>query len=158
MFPVYATGALGPWFTKGNLPATAQLFKDLTDAWNASPVSSSFKKLYPRQRPFLVDARVQPCVERPDTGSYPSGHTTLAFIWAGVLAEIFPEKRTELFDCAHRAAWGRVLGGVHFPSDLVGGRVLAAAVVAEMKKSAAFQAAVAKCRAEAQPLLLKKAA
>jgi hypothetical protein len=31
-------------------------------------------------------------------------------------------------------------------------------VVAELKKSAAFRAAVEKCRAEAQPFLVKKAA
>jgi acid phosphatase (class A) len=159
MFPVYATGVpFGPWFTRENLPSLAQLFKDEGEDWSACRWSKADKTLYPRMRPFLVDARVQPCVNRPDSGSYPSSHAILAFVWAGVLSEIFPEKRTELFDCAHRAAWGRVLGGVHFPSDLVGGRVAAAAIVAQLKKSAAFQAAVEKCRAEAQPFLPKKAA
>ena len=81
----------------------------------------------------------------------------LAELDAGVLAEIFPEKRTELFDFAHRAVWGRVFGGVHFPSDLVGGWMLAEPLVSEFGKSAAFRAQVEKCRAEMAPFVTKAA-
>ena len=48
---------------------------------------------------------------------------------------------------------------MHFPSDLEGGRLLAAAIVAEELKNAAFRAVLEKCRAEAVALgILKKAA
>jgi hypothetical protein len=40
----------------------------------------------------------------------------------------------------------------------MGGRLLAEAALAELKKSPAFHAAVEKCRAEAEPFFLKKAA
>ncbi len=137
---------IGAWFTRANLPQTAALLKDVDE--DRHEVTEVAKNLFARARPWVVDARVQPCVNKPSNDSYPSGHTASIFTRAGVLAEIFPEKRTELFDFAHRAAWGRVFAGVHFPSDVVGGRMLAEPFVAELRKSAAFQAQVEKCRAE----------
>ena len=101
---------------------------------------------------------MQPCVALPANDSYPSGHAYGAYLRAAVLAEIFPEKRAEIFDRARYVAWGRVIGGVHFPTDLEGGRRLAEAGFAELKKSATFRAALEKCRAEAAGLRLKKAA
>lgn len=147
---------LGAWFTKDKLPATAAFLKDILDDVNA--VSEGTKKLYARPRPPQVDPAVQPCVAVPKSASYPSGHSTRAFVWAGVLAEIFPEKRAELFEHAHRVAWSRILGGVHFPTDVVGGRRLADAIVAELKKNPEFTAALEKVRAEVAPFMVKKAA
>ncbi len=147
---------LGAWFTRENLPRTAEFLRDVTDDVNA--VGALTKILHARPRPPLVDARVTPVVGLPASGSYPSGHATRAYVWALALAEIFPEQREALLERAHRASWGRVIGGVHFPSDTISGRILAEAVMAELKKSAAFRAAVGECRAEAQPFLMKKAA
>ena len=45
-----------------------------------------------------------------------------------------------------------VQAGVHFPSDLVGGWLLADAIVAEIKKSAAFQARLKAVQAEVTAL------
>jgi acid phosphatase (class A) len=154
---VFANAAvLGGWFTKENLPATAELFKNIGEDVRA--LGEQAKKVHLRDRPFKFDARVQPCVTASDTNSYPSVHATSAFVWAAVLAEIFPEKQAELFERAHRMAWSRVLGGVHFPSDVVGGRLLAEALVAELKKNAAFAAALERARAEVVPWQRKKAA
>ncbi len=147
--------ALGPWFTEANLPATAVLVKAATG--DLRPVSREIKKVYDRPRPPKVDGRIQPTVPLPTSGSYPSGHTLHIFVEAGVLAEIHPECREALMARAHRAAWGRIIGGVHFPTDVVGGRLLAAMIVADMKQNVAFRQAVAACRREAEPFLLKKA-
>jgi len=147
---------LGAWFTKENLPKTAAFFAAVTEDANA--VGALTKKFFSRQRPPQVDAAVQPCVEVPASASYPSGHVTRAFVWAAVLAEIFPEKRPELLERAHRAGWARVIGGVHFPTDVIGGRLLADAIVAELKKSEAFRAGVETCRAEAAALRARKKA
>ena len=147
---------LGAWFAKEKLPLTAALFKNLGD--DVYAVGEAAKNLHLRLRPYRADARVQPCAERPTSNSYPSRHAMFAFVWAGVLAELFPEKRAELFERAHRAAWGRIIGGVHFPSDTVGGRLLAEAFMAECNKSAAFRAALEQARAELAPWRMKKAA
>jgi acid phosphatase (class A) len=69
----------------------------------------------------------------------------------------FSGERNELIARAERVAWGRVLGGIHFPSDTIGGRLMAEAVVGKMRSRASFRAAVEKCRAEAAPFLLKQA-
>jgi len=137
---------LGAWFTKENLPLTAAFLKDVDE--DRHEVTEVAKKLFARPRPWVVDPRVQPVVGKPTNDSYPSGHTVSIFTRAGVLAEIFPDKREALFDFAHRAVWGRIYGGVHFPSDLVGGWMLAEPLVAEFAKNAAFRARVEKCRAE----------
>ncbi len=144
---------LGAWFVRANLPQTAAFLKDVDE--DRHEMTEIAKKLFARARPWVVDARVQPCVGKPSNDSYPSGHTASIFTRAGVLAEIFPEHRSALFDFAHRAAWGRVYGGVHFPSDLVGGWTIAEPFVAELRKNAEFRTQVAKCRAEAAPFLQK---
>ena len=142
---------LGAWFTRQNLPLTAAFLKDVDE--DRHEITEVAKNLFARARPWTVDSRVQPCVGKPSNLSYPSGHATSIFTRAAVLAEIFPEKRTALLEFAHRAGWGRVYAGVHFPSDVVGGWLLADAIVAEIKKSPAFQERLKTVRAEAAPYL-----
>lgn len=147
---------LGPWCDTQHLPQLAALLAEVTT--DAKRVGDRMKDLYLRQRPPAVDPAVQPCVRIPPSNSYPSGHSLRAFVWAAVLADVFPDRSAELFTRAHRVVWGRVIGGVHFPSDTVAGRVAAAAIVDELRKSPAYRAEVEKCRAEAAPFLRKKAA
>jgi acid phosphatase (class A) len=144
---------LGNWFNEKNLPGTAAFLKDVDE--DRREATDAVKKVFARARPWVIDARIQPCVGKPTNDSYPSGHTTSIFTRAGVLAEIMPEKRDELFAFAHRAAWGRVYGGVHFPSDLVGGWTLAAPFVEQLKKSPAFQEQIKKSKAEIAAYLKK---
>lgn len=145
---------LGEWFTAKNLPLTGAFFASVdADVNFLGP-----KKYFMRPRPPFADARVKPCVHVTDTSSYPSGHAVRAWVWAELLAEIFPESREALTERARAVCWGRVIGGAHFPSDTTAGRRLADAVVAELLKNAAVRAEIARCRAEAQPFLLKKAA
>jgi acid phosphatase (class A) len=152
---------LGPWFSRANLPVTAALLENVDD--DLGPGVDVSKATFARPRPFVVDARVHPCVGRPKAGgrfqgSYPSGHTMQFFVEAAVLARIFPDKREALFDLAGRMAWGRVIGGVHFPTDLVAGKLAAAAIVAELDKSPAYQADLAQAQAEAGKFLAKRQA
>ena len=144
--PFMASDVLGTWFTKENLPVTAAFLKDVDE--DRHEITEVAKKLFARARPYVVEPRIQPVVGKPSNDSYPSGHVSSMFTRVGVLAEIFPEKRIELFDFARRAAWGRVYAGVHFPTDLVGGWLLAEAIVVELKKSPAFNERLQAARAE----------
>ena len=139
-------GIVGAWFTAENLPVTKSLFSDVGDDLRALDAAS--KQPFLRPRPSAVDASVQPCVALPASTSYPSGSAMQAFVWAEILAEIFPAKREELLARAHRAAWGRVIGGVHFPSDVAAGRRLAEVYLAQCRTSAAFRDAVELSRKE----------
>jgi acid phosphatase (class A) len=140
---------LGAWFTRENLPLTAALLKDADE--DRHEITEVAKKLFARARPYVVDPSIQPVVGKPSNDSYPSGHTTSLFTRAGVLAEIFPEKRAELFAFAHRAAWGRIQAGVHFPTDVVGGWMLSEPIVEEIKKSPAFRERVKLAQKEVAP-------
>ncbi|MDP2874777.1 MAG: phosphatase PAP2 family protein [Holophaga sp.] len=142
---------LGPWFVEAKLPRLALLFRDIGK--ELGPISAAAKTPFQRPRPFRMDARVLPCIPPPEGFSYPSGHALYLFMQAEVLAEIFPGARQALFDYAHRAAWGRILAGVHFPTDLVAGQILAKTFVDEIKKSAAFQDEIMACQIEAKPFL-----
>lgn len=151
-----ADGLLGPDFSRPNLPALDALLRQL--AAELRPLNHAVKEKYARARPFLADAAVEPCVQRPESDSYPSGHSFSAHVWARVLAEVFPEQRAALIARADDIGWGRVIGGVHFPTDLVAGRRLAVAVMAREMKNPAFREAIEACRAEAAKLKVKKAA
>ena len=157
LFAAFGAGnLLGPRFKKENFPLLLALLKNIND--DLRPLVDASKKFFARPRPHLADPRVTLCVPVPANDAYPSGHSYGAYMRAAVLAEIFPEKRTEIFERARYFAWGRVMGGVHYPTDLEGGRRLAEAGFAELKKSAAYRAAVEQCRAEAAAAALKKAA
>jgi len=149
--PFAPAEVLGDWFRKESLPLCAQFLQDVDN--DLAGVTSRAKALHQRPRPFQVDPTLQPCVPKPHSYSYPSGHSSHAFTRALVLAEVFPEKTDALVAWAHRVAWGRILGGVHFPTDDVGGRLLAEVTAAEMKKSPAFRAAVEACRKEAEAVM-----
>lgn len=146
--------AVGAWFTPENLPQTAAFFAKV----DADVAGLGLKKIFGRPRPPFADDRVKPCVVVRVSPSYPSGHALRAWVWAGLLGEIYPEAKVALAERARWVSWGRVLGGAHFPSDVTGGRVLAEAVLAAMLKNPAVQAELAKCRAEAEKFRLKKAA
>lgn len=147
---------IGPWFEEKNLPVIADFLRQIKADTQA--VNWRVKDLYSRRRPPVVEPAVQPCVELPKSNSYPSGHSLRAFVMAAVLGDIFPERQAELEARAHRVAWGRILGGVHFPTDVAGSRLVAEMIVAQLRKSREYRAAVEQCRAEAVPFRLKQAA
>lgn len=137
---------LGAWFRADRLPRTAEFFKVLGEDLRA--FDRAAKAPFRRDRPWVVDARVQPCVPRPTSSSYPSGSALQSTVWAELLGEVFPAQREALRARADRAGWGRVIGGVHFPTDVVAGRRLAPVFLAACRAKAEFQADFAAVRAE----------
>lgn len=152
---VGAGGLLGENFKREKFPRFVALGREAYE--DLRPVVDAAKERFSRRRPYLADPRVKPSLPLPTGDSYPSGHAFNAYLNAALLAEIFPEKRTEIFDRARYVAWGRIVAGVHYPTDLEAGRRLAEAGFAELKKSAAFRAAIEKCREEAAAAATKKA-
>src|SRR5256885_2383334 len=61
---------------------------------------------------------------------------------------LVPEKRRELFARGWDYGESRVVGGVHFPTDVESGRILATAMVALMMQNAEFRADLAAARVE----------
>jgi acid phosphatase (class A) len=103
-----------------------------------------------RPRPILFDSRITPAIDMVGHGgaSYPSARASSGHVWADVMGQLFPDHAARARVEADRIAWRRVVGGVHYPSDLAGSRHVAAAVVQALARSPAFQRDLAEVRRE----------
>ena len=103
----------------------------ITDIKNRIKPIISYHKLYfdaPRPAEVAESAGIDFRPEKLDsaqTKSYPSGHAAQAFYIADVLSEKYPEVSDLFYQLAEMVAQSRIDRGVHFQSDLDGGRMLA---------------------------------
>jgi acid phosphatase (class A) len=65
-----------------------------------------------------------------------------------VLADLFPDKHDAIIAKARSIGWHRVQIARHYQSDIYAGRVLAQAIVRELKASPDFQKDFAEVKAE----------
>jgi acid phosphatase (class A) len=93
----------------------------------AGAVVGYFKQYFRRPRPYITDSTLIPCIHRPRSSfvAYPSGHSTVGYALALVLAERFPNKKTQILKQGEKIGENRLIGGVHHPSDVAAGRALA---------------------------------
>jgi acid phosphatase (class A) len=142
---------LGPAFAPANLPVTKAFFFRVIAT--AGSVVDPAKTAWNRARPYVVDSRVQPCLAKPPIASYPSGHANAGYAMAIVLAQMVPEKRAELFARAAQFALQRVIGGVHYRSDIEAGELSGTLVASAMFRDHGFLADLAAARAETRKAL-----
>jgi acid phosphatase (class A) len=67
---------------------------------------------------------------------------------AMILARVEPDRALSLMQRAEEYEESRLICGMHFPTDLEAGQVVAAAVVARLDSSSEFRADLAKARKE----------
>lgn len=84
----------------------------------------AYKTKFNRPRPYITHPEIKPCIDLESSKAYPSGHATIARVYARVLAVIFPERSALFLKRADEIALHRVLGGVHHPSDVAAGKLL----------------------------------
>ncbi len=94
---------------------------------------SKAKNYYKRQRPFLYNAEIEPCIEKASGYAYPSGQATSARLYARLLGKMFPDRAEAFLKRADEAALFRVLGGVHHPTDIDAGKKLGDAIAIKIK-------------------------
>ena len=138
-------------FTPANLPLTRKLFNDVVIDQTA--VSSAAKREFARPRPFTVDRRLDPIIARPPSASYPSGHSTWAYVTALVLADMVPERRAQLLARADEYAHNRSVAGVHYPTDVEAGRLAGTTLAALLFTCQPFQHEEAAARSELRKAL-----
>jgi acid phosphatase (class A) len=114
--------------------------------------TASAKKQYQRIRPFSFYG-VPTCRQEEEgtlagEGSYPSGHTTIGWALALVLAEINPARQQEILRRGLEIGESRVICGYHWQSDIDAARTMAAAVVARLHANAEFNQQMEKAKAE----------
>jgi undecaprenyl-diphosphatase len=71
-------------------------------------------------------------VREPDRFSFPSGHATAAMAVALAYAVVFPALAPLLIAVAEAVGFSRVRLGVHYPSDVLVGQVIAIGTVAAL--------------------------
>ncbi|GBQ49535.1 acid phosphatase [Komagataeibacter sucrofermentans] len=110
------------------------------------------KAYWHRPRPFIGNS--QPiCTEKDrahlaTSGAYPSGHTMLGWSTALVLAELLPDRATQILQRGRVFGESRIICGVHWESDVQAGYMLGSAEIAALHGSPAFRADMDTARTE----------
>ena len=139
------TPAIGGFFRPGKFPVTEAFLHRVQS--DAADVTDNAKNYWKRPRPYKMDPSL--AAGKLETSfSYPSGHSTESMVLGLVLADLFPDKHDAIIAVARNIGWHRVEYGRHYPTDIYAGRVLAQAIVHEMKKSPDFQRDFAAAQAE----------
>jgi membrane-associated phospholipid phosphatase len=94
----------------------------------AEGLSTLLKGVFDRPRPSVVDPAVHPLVAVPHNGSMPSTHAAGAFAAALAVGLVHPRLRWPLLALAALIALSRVWLGVHYPTDVIAGAALGAAI------------------------------
>lgn len=150
-------GAAGAFSCALNAPVTEQetphLYRLLRRVHSdVSLATSTAKNRYMRSRPFVVN-KERTCTPNDEqymmqSGSYPSGHSTIGWAWALILSEISPEQADAILARGRAFGQSRVICNVHWQSDVIEGRFMGAATVARLHADPLFRADLESARAE----------
>ena len=86
------------------------------------------KRVFVRERPFITHAAIDLRGAALDRYSFPSGHTLHAVSFAWQATVHFPELGWVLVPLAALIAASRVVLGLHYPSDVLAGAAIGAAL------------------------------
>jgi acid phosphatase (class A) len=139
--------AMGPGFDLDRLPATKALFQTVRVEEKAAVAVA--KDHFKRNRPWIVDPSLHSCA--PDDApqsSYPSGHTSMAYSMAAILARLVPAKAPAILSRAADYAHNRVICEQHSPSDLAAGEAFGMLIAERLMAQPTFQAQFRAAQAE----------
>ncbi|MFF5483571.1 phosphatase PAP2 family protein [Streptomyces sp. NPDC012935] len=88
------------------------------------------KQVYERRRPPQEWVPAEDLQDRPDSSSFPSGHTAAAVAFAGAVMPVWPTAGAACAVSAVTVAVERVHSGAHYPSDVAAGGVIGLAAAA----------------------------
>ncbi|WP_149570831.1 acid phosphatase [Serratia bockelmannii] len=143
--------SFGKKISKKNTPVLYELLEGVLEDSHDYAMRGA-KNHYMRVRPFVV-YNSSTCTPELDhsmsnTGSYPSGHASFGWAAALVLAEINPDRETEILRRGYDFGQSRVVCGAHWQSDVDSGRLMGAAVVAALHNNKEFLHVLEKAKYE----------
>lgn len=105
-----------------------------------------------RTRPFTLFNEPTPVPEDEErlrtNSSYPSGHTTMGWTIALVLAEINPENQNAILKRGFEYGQSRVIVGFHYQSDVDAARIIASTLVNRLHANDEFLSLLNKAKQE----------
>jgi acid phosphatase (class A) len=141
--------AVGVELTAQNAPKFLTLYARV--AREATRATNAPKDALKRLRPFLVDKGAT-CIDQTssikNSYDYPSGHVTFSWSEALILAELAPDRATDILVRARAFGESRLVCGVHNMSAVESGRTNASALVAALHGSPEFRADLDAARRE----------
>jgi undecaprenyl-diphosphatase len=88
------------------------------------PIQKALKHATQRARPFTRIPGMRNLIKPPADFSFPSGHTTAAFLMAVHLGHAYPVLLMPCLAAAGAIGLSRIYNGVHYPSDVIAGVIL----------------------------------
>lgn len=132
--------SIGVELTQANAPKTAALIARV--GRDVSLATDRPKDIYKRQRPFLID-KGETCIAQSDllakSPDYPSGHNAWGWTVGLIMAELAPDRATEILARARAFGEGRLVCGVHNLSAVEAGRLNGSIVVAALHGQESFR-------------------
>jgi membrane-associated phospholipid phosphatase len=102
-----------------DFPRTAAVLEQARQDF--APVLAGLKDLFARPRPYHLFQGLTPALPLPQSPSYPSSHAALGALYAKILGQLDPADQAGLDGAGKLLGTDRVLGGVHYPSDVDAG-------------------------------------
>jgi acid phosphatase (class A) len=157
---------IGPDFDLKKLPATARLLDEVVNDTNIA--ASAAKAFFRRRFPVAFDPSMysdpkwvicDPADAKPANRplrSYPSGHATMGYSLAIVLAVLIPEKSQAIQARAADYAYSRLVCADHYQSDVEASHALGSAVGTMLLNSAALKPDIDAAKVELRAAHLTK--
>jgi len=151
--------ALDAVISPADAPALVRLLSQAGVDASASSVSA--KNTWKRKRPYQRETGpvclAQSEIERLANTSpdYPSGHSTAGWMTGRLLAEVEPDRATDILERARTFGESRVVCGVHHVTAIEAGRLTAESVLAALHGVQAFRTDLEAAREEVARLRLQ---